>query len=394
MAAAHGCATREEDFMDFQFTDDQRLWSETVHRFMDREVGREYTREHDQSREFPEGAYRKIAKQGWLGLLVPERYGGVDADPVMYAIFCEAIAKFSLDFAACVMTSMFTATNISSSGTDEQREQYLPGFLAGERKFSIAISEPGAGSDAAGVSTRARLDSDTEEWVLDGNKVFCSGAHLPGATIAVLARTGDERHRGLSLILVPNDTPGVDVRKMNTIVRRSLGTTEIFFSDVRVPRTNIIGEPGQGWQIVGQHLEYERLSLAASYVGNARTALDDTIEYTKGRTQFGRPLSSFQVLKHRMAENECHVEAARLLVYNAATKMARGERAMKEVSMAKVFAADTAFQTSFNGMQALGGYAQLPEYDMERYFREAKHAMVGGGANEIQRSIIAKEMGL
>ena len=380
--------------MDFQFTDDQRLWSETVHRFMDREVGREYTREHDQSREFPEGAYRKIAEQGWLGLLVPERYGGVDADPVMYAIFCEAIAKFSLDFAACVMTSMFTATNISSSGTDEQREQYLPGFLAGERKFSIAISEPGAGSDAAGVSTRARLDSDTEEWVLDGNKVFCSGAHLPGATIAVLARTGDERHRGLSLILVPNDTPGVDVRKMNTIVRRSLGTTEIFFSDVRVPRTHIIGEPGQGWQIVGQHLEYERLSLAASYVGNARTALDDTIEYTKGRTQFGRPLSSFQVLKHRMAENECHVEAARLLVYNAATKMARGQRAMKEVSMAKVFAADTAFQTSFNGMQALGGYAQLPEYDMERYFREAKHAMVGGGANEIQRSIIAKEMGL
>jgi len=380
--------------MDFQFTDDQRLWNETVHRFMDREVGREYTREHDQSREFPEGAYRKIAKQGWLGLLVPERYGGVDADPVMYAIFCEAIAKFSLDFAACVMTSMFTATNISSSGTDEQREQYLPGFLAGERKFSIAISEPGAGSDAAGVSTRARLDSDTDEWVLDGNKVFCSGAHLPGATIAVLARTGDERHRGLSLILVPNDTPGVDVRKMNTIVRRSLGTTEIFFSDVRVPRTNIIGEPGQGWQIAGQHLEYERLSLAASYVGNARTALDDTIEYTKGRTQFGRPLSSFQVLKHRMAENECHVEAARLLVYNAATKMARGERAMKEVSMAKVFAADTAFQTSFNGMQALGGYAQLPEYDMERYFREAKHAMVGGGANEIQRSIIAKEMGL
>jgi alkylation response protein AidB-like acyl-CoA dehydrogenase len=380
--------------MDFQFDDDQRLWRETVHRFMDREVGREYTREHDQSREFPEDAYRKIAEQGWLGLLVPERYGGVEADPVMYAIFCEAIAKFSLDFAACVMTSMFTATNISSSGTDEQREQYLPGFLAGERKFSIAISEPGAGSDAAGVSTRARLDAETDEWVLDGNKVFCSGAHLPGATIAVLTRTGGERHRGLSLILVPNDTPGVDIRKMNTIVRRSLGTTEIFFSDVRVPKSNMIGEPGEGWRIVGQHLEYERLSLAASYVGNARTALDDTIEYTKGRTQFGRPLSSFQVLKHRMAENECQVEAARLLVYSAATKMARGERAMKEVSMAKVFAADTAFQTSFNGMQALGGYAQLPEYDMERYFREAKHAMVGGGANEIQRSIIAKEMGL
>ena len=380
--------------MDFSFTDEQHLWHETLHRFMEQEVGRAYTREHDESREFPHEAYQKIADQGWLGVLVPEEHGGLEADPIMYAIFCEAIAKFSLDFAACVMTSMFTATNISASGTDAQREEYLPGFLSGERKFSIAISEPGAGSDAAGVKTRARLDDSGEEWILDGNKVFCSGAHLPNATICVLARTGDDRHKGLSLILVPNTTPGVDIRKMNTIVRRSLGTTEIFLEDVRVPRDNIIGSPGDGWRIIGQHLEYERLSLAASYIGNARTALDDTIEYTKGRTQFGRPLSSFQVLKHRMAENECEVEAARLLVYAAASKMTRGEKAVKEVSMAKVFAADTAFKTSFNGMQALGGYAQLPEYDMERYFREAKHAMVGGGANEIQRSIIAKEMGL
>lgn len=380
--------------MDFEFTDEQRLWRETLHDFMEREVGREYTRQHDASREFPEEAYQKIAKQGWLGLLTPEEQGGLEADPIMYAIFCEAIAKFSLDFAACIMTSMFTATNISYHGSDEQRQRYIPGFLAGERKFSISISEPGAGSDAAGVKTRATPVDGGDGWILNGNKVFCSGAHLPGATIAVLARTGEDRHRGLSLFLVPNDSEGVDIRKMNTIVRRSLGTTEIFFEDVYVPSENLVGDVGQGWQIIGSHLEWERLSLAASYVGNARTALDDTIAYTKGRTQFGRPLSSFQVLKHRMAENECEVEAARLLVYNAASKMARGERAVKEVSMAKVFAADVAFKVAFNGMQALGGYAQLPEYDMERYFREAKHAMVGGGANEIQRSIIAKEMGL
>jgi alkylation response protein AidB-like acyl-CoA dehydrogenase len=212
--------------------------------------------------------------------------------------------------------------------------------------------------------------------------------------ITILARTGPDRHRGMSLILVPNTTEGVDIRKLNTIVRRSLGTTEIFLTDAKVPEGNIIGGPGEGWALINGHLEWERLSLAASYVGNARTALDDTISYTKGRTQFGKPLSSFQVLKHRMAENECEVEAASLLVYNAATKMARGERAVKEVSMAKVYAADVAFKVSFNGMQALGGYAQLPEYDMERYFREAKHAMVGGGASEIQRSIIAKEMGI
>jgi acyl-CoA dehydrogenase len=378
--------------MDFQFTDEQRLWRETLHRFMEHEVGREYTREHDESREFPDEAYRKIADQGWLGLLVPEELGGLEADPVMYAIFCEAIAKYSLDTAACVMTSMFTATNISHHGTDEQRQRYLPSFLRGEHKFAVSISEPGAGSDAAGVVTRAKLDGD--EWVINGNKLWCSGAHLPQTTITVLARTGEDRHKGLSLILVPNDTPNVEIRKLNTQVRRSLGTTEIFFTDTRVPRENILGEVNRGWDYIGQHLEYERLSLAASYVGNARTALDDTIAYTKERKQFGRSLSSFQVLKHRMAENECEVEAARLLVYNAATKMARGERAIKEVSMAKVFAAEVAFKVAFNGMQALGGYAQLPEYDMERYFREAKHGMVGGGAQEIQRSIIAKEMGL
>ena len=378
--------------MDFRFTDDQQLWYDTLQSFMDKEVGREYTRAHDENREFPYEAYKKIADNGWLGILIPEEYGGMAADAVMFSIFCESIAKFSLDTAACVMTGMFTATNICNHGTAEQKEQYLAGFLRGDVRFSISITEPDAGSDAASLKTKAVLDGD--EWIINGNKVFSSGAHLPGNVIALLARTGPDKHAGISLILVPNDAPGVELRKMNTIVRKSFGTTEIFLTDVRVPRENVIGEVNRGWDYIREHLEMERLSLAASYVGNARTALDDTTRYTKGRTQFGRPISKFQVLRHRMAEDECSVEAARLLVYSAATKIARGERALKEVSMAKVYAADVAFQVAFNGMQALGGYAQLPEYDMERYFREAKHAMVGGGTNEIQKSIIAKEMGL
>ncbi len=378
--------------MDFRHSDEERAWHDTLHSFMDKEVGREYTREHDENREFPDEAYQKIADNGWLGLLIPESLGGLEANPIMYAIFCEAMAKFSLDTAACVMTSMFTAKNIVNHGTDQQKSDYLSDYLTGRRKFSVSISEPQAGSDAAAVRTRAELVDG--HWVLNGNKIWCSGAHLPGAVITILARTSEDRHRGLSLILVPNDTPGLEIHKMPTIVRRSLGTTEFFMTDVRVPEGNIIGEPNRGWEYIGEHLEYERLGLAASYVGNARTALDDTIKYTKEREQFGRSLSSFQVLKHRMAENETELSAARLLVYAAADKMARGERAIKEVSMAKVFAADVAFKIAFNGMQALGGYAQLPVYDMERYFREAKHGMVGGGTNEIQRTIIAREMGL
>ena len=378
--------------MDFRFTDEQRMWHDMLHDFMEKEVGRDYTRAHDASREFPYEVYKKMAAQGWLGLLLPEKDGGLAADPVMFAIFCEAIAKYSLDAAACIMTSMFTATNIGSHGTPEQKATYLPPFLRGDATFSISISEPGSGSDAAAARTKAVLDGD--QWVLNGSKTFCSGAHLPNTTICLMARTGEERYAGLSLFLLPNTTKGLTITKLNTIVRRSLGTTQLYLDDVRIPATNIIGEVGKGWTYIGTHLDLERLSLAASYVGNARTALDDTIRYTKERKQFGRSLSSFQVLKHRMAEDECHVEAARLLVYAAAAKLARKEKAVKEVSMAKVFAADTLFKTAFNGMQALGGYAQLPEMDMERYFREAKHAMVGGGTNEIQRSIIAKEMGL
>ncbi len=378
--------------MDFRFTDEQKMWFDTLSDFMEKEVGREYIREHDEARTFPEEAYRKFAERGWLGMLVPEAEGGLEADAVMYAIFCEVVAKYSLDFAAAIMTSMFTATNIASHGTREQKDAYLPGFLSGDIKFAISISEPEAGSDAAGLTTKAVADGG--DWVINGNKTWCSGAHHPGTVINLMARTGSDKHGGISMILVPNDTEGVTIHKLNTMVRRSLGTTEIFLTDARVPQTNTIGEPGHGWHYLGQHLEWERLSLAATYVGNARTALDDTVAYTSQRTQFGRPISTFQVLKHRMAENECEVNAARLLVYDAATRLARGERALKQVSMAKVFAADVAFKTSFNGMQALGGYAQLPEYDMERYFREAKHAMVGGGTSEIQRSIIAKEMGL
>lgn len=378
--------------MDFAFTEEQQMWHDMMHAFMEKEVGRDYTREHDQSREFPEELFQKAAEQGWLGLLIPESQGGMETDPIMFAIFCEAIGKYSLDTAACLMTSMFTATNIAKHGTPEQHETYLKPFLRGEMKFSISISEPQSGSDAAGARSTAKLDGD--EWVLNGNKVWCSGAHLPNTTILVLARTSDDRYGGFSLFLVPNTTPGLDIKKMNTIVRKSLGTTEFFMDDMRIPRANLLGEVGKGWQYIGEHLDLERLSIAASQVGNARTALDDTIRYTKDRSAFGKTLSSFQVLKHRMADDEINLTAARLMVYSAASKLAKGEKASKDVSMAKVFCVNTLFQTAFNGMQALGGYSQLPEYDMERYFREAKHGMVGGGTNEIQRGIIAKEMGL
>lgn len=379
--------------MDYEFTDEQRMWRDVVNSFMENEVGREYTREHDLSREFPIDVFRKMAEQDWLGLLIPEGQGGLgmDNDPVMFAIFCEAIGKYSLDTAACIMTSMFTATNIAKHGTPQQQEQFLTPFLKGDGKFSISISEPQSGSDAAGARSTAVRDGD--DWIINGNKVWCSGAHLPDTCIAMMLRTGEERY-DFSIFLIPNTTPGLEIHKMDTLVRRSLGTTTLFMDNMRLPAEALLGEVGKGWQYIGEHLDFERLSIAASQIGNATTALTDTIEYLSDRSAFGKKLSSFQVLKHRMAEDQARLSAARYLVYAAASKIAHGDKASGMVAQAKLIASQTAFDIATNGMQALGGYAQLPEYDMERYFREAKHGMVGGGTNEILRSIIAKDMGL
>ena len=379
--------------MDFSFTEEQQMWRDVVNGFMDREFGREQTLKHDQSREFPEELYRKMAKEGWLGLLIPEEQGGLgmDKDPVMFAIFCEAIGKFSLDTAACIMTSMFTAGNIARHGTPEQQERYLTPFLAGDAKFSISISEPHSGSDAASARSTATLDGD--EWVVKGSKVWCSGAHHPNTCIAMMLRTGTGRY-DFSVLLIPNDTPGLEIQKMDTLVRRSLGTTSLFMDDLRLPKDALLGEVGKGWQYIGEHLDFERLSIAASQVGNMRTALQDTVAYLSEREAFGKKLAQFQVLKHRMAEDQARLSAVFYLVYAAASTMARGEKASALVAQAKLIASQTAFDIATNGMQALGGYAQLPEYHMERYFREAKHGMVGGGTNEILRSIIAKSMGL
>lgn len=379
--------------MDFHFTEEQAMWRDVVFDFMNREFPRDKLRYHDQAREFPEELYRKMAAEGWLGLLIPEEHGGLgmDKDPIMFAIFCEAIGKDSLDTAASIMTSMFTAGNVSRHGTSEQRERFLEPFLRGDAKFSISISEPQSGSDAAGARSTARLDGD--EWVVSGNKVWCSGAHHPNTCIAMMLRTGSGRY-DFSVLLVPNDTPGLEIQKMDTLVRRSLGTTSLFMDEMRLPKDALLGEINKGWQYIGEHLDFERLSIAASQIGNARTALDDTVRYLGERSAFGKKLSSFQVLKHRMAEDQARLSAAYYLVYAAASALARGENASGMVAQAKLISSQTLFDIATNGMQALGGYAQLPEYDMERYFREAKHGMVGGGTNEILRSIIAKSMGI
>lgn len=370
----------------------QNLWRETIHRFVDDEITREYIRKCDMERAYPYEGYAKIARAGWLRLLIPEAIGGDGGDIFDYALMCEGLGKFGFDFATAVMVSTFTAMNIVHYGSPEQKEKFLKPFMDGRIRFSISISEPQAGSDAANTKTRATLENG--EWVLRGQKLWCSGADAKDVVIAMLVRTGEGRakHEDLSVFLIPNNTPGVTIRRLPTLARRATGTNEVFLDEARLPTTAMLGNSGQGWQIITEHLELERIAVSAAYVGNAQTAVDDALRYAHERIQFERKIYEFQVIRHMLADMQTQVDAARLLVYRAAALAVASTPCSREVAMAKLFASETLQTVSRMGMQILGGHGMLPESDMERYFREGMQSTIGGGTSQIQRTIIAKSM--
>ncbi|REF71949.1 acyl-CoA dehydrogenase family protein [Paracoccus versutus] len=381
--------------MDKNFLDEgQALWLETVNRFMDDEVTVEYIRKCDMNRDYPYEAYDKIARQGWLGLLFKEEDGGAGGDIFDYTLMAEGLGKYGFDFAAAILVPTFTAMNIQKYGSEEQKAQYIKPFIDGKIRFSVSISEPGAGSDASNTATRARRD-ENGDWIVTGSKLWCSGAAANNTVIAMLVRTdADDKHGGLSILLIPNDTPGMVINKLPTLSRHATGTTEIFLDEVKVPGNALLGKEGQGWEIILAHLELERCSVAAAYVGNAQTAVNKATQYAHERIQFGRPIWDFQVLRHMLAERQTEVDAARLLCYRAARMAAAKIPCSREVSMAKLYGSETLKQCALTGMQVLGGHANLPEADMERYLRESVQSTIGGGTSQIQKTIISKSMRL
>ncbi|MGH8784357.1 MAG: acyl-CoA dehydrogenase family protein [Cupriavidus necator] len=372
----------------------QQMWLDSVNRFMDNEITVEYIRRCDQNRDYPYEAYEKIARQGWLGLLFSEEEGGAGGNIFDYTLMAEGLGKYGFDFAAAILVPTFTAMNIAKYGSPAQKEKYIQPFIEGKIRFSVSISEPDAGSDASNTKTRARRDANGD-WIVSGQKLWCSGAAAKDVVIAMLVRTDpDNKHGGLSILLIPNDTPGLVINKLPTLSRHATGTTEIFLDNVRVPGDAMLGEEGQGWKIITEHLELERCSVAAAYVGNAQEAVSAAVRYAHERIQFGKQLWDFQVLKHMLADRQTEVDAARLLCYRAAQLAADHVPCSKEVSMAKLFGSETLKQCALTGMQVLGGYANLPEADMERYLRESIQCTIGGGTSQIQKTIIAKSMRL
>ena len=277
-------------------------------------------RDCDRDRRYYAEGYAKLAASGYLGLLIPEKHGGSGGTTLAYALLCEAMGKYGVDFAIAACVSTFSAMNLIHYGTDEQIDLFIPRYLDGSVCFCVAISEPEAGSDAAATATRAVRDGD--HYVLTGLKQWCSGSSAPGAHLFTLVRTDPaaEKHAGLSVLLLANDLPGLELRKLNTLARRGTGTNQIFLDGTMAPLDSLIGAEGQGWEIITRHLLLERIAIAAAYVGCAQQAVDDACQYALERKQFGQPLFEFQALNHMLADMQTKVDAARLLVYRAAPR--------------------------------------------------------------------------
>jgi len=380
--------------MNFGFTEEQNILRKSVRDFMEKECPTEYVRELDEKEQYPYEIYGKMAKLGWFGLPIPEEYGGSGLDAVDLVIVGEEMSRFSFEIAAGFGISIFCGLNILEHGSEEQKKFYIPRIIKNEIRLSIGITEPNAGSDAAALTTSAVLDGDN--WVINGQKTFQTASDAKNNIICLYVRTDKNvpKHRGISLILVPNDTPGVEIRRIKTLGRKMLHTNEIFFEDVRVPRENLVGELNAGWKMLLSGLELERLYVCSTYIGSSQTVVDMALEHAKQRVQFDRPIGTFQAIGHMLADMQTEVDAARLLVYRAAWMHSQDIPCMKEVSMAKLYGSEAYTRLSNQGMQIMGGYGYSMEYEMQRHFRDSRILTISAGSSQMQRTVIAREMGL
>ena len=375
------------------FSAEHDLFRSTVRRFVQEEIAPDVD-EWEERGEIPRSLFRRMGELGFLGIEYPAEYGGADADFWMSVVLAEELARCG---AGGVAFSVVVHTDMSSPwlarlGTDEQKARYLPGITRGETVCALAITEPEAGSDMAGLTTRARRDGDN--WVISGAKTFITNG-VYGDLYFVAARTSDDgpRHRGISQFLVERDSPGLQVsKKLDKTGMLASDTAELVFENVTVPADNLVGEEGRGFYQLAEGLQRERL-LAAILSGSAADhALEQTVDYLGKRKAFGKELAEFQALRHRVADVATQVEAARRLSYHAAEKLESGEDCVSEVSMAKLFATEMANRVAYEAVQLHGGYGYMKETPVERFARDYRLWTIAAGSSEMMREIISKRL--
>ena len=378
---------------DLLLSDDHVLFRDALSAFVDREIA-PVADALDEKESFPRELFQRLAELGYLGVRFPAEYGGSGGDNMMYTLLCEELARGWLSLAACVaaQTSLGTMP-ILRNGSEDQKRQYLPAAVRRERIAALAVSEPGAGSDVASLQTSAVRDGD--HYVLNGSKTFTTNS--PVADFLVVAAKTDPNAgmKGISLFVVEDGTPGfIKGRKLKKLGTWASETGELFFEDCRVPADALLGEEGRGFTNLMQTLIEGRVMTASLAVGVARAALDAALAYAKERVQFGQPIGKFQGMQFRLANMAAELEAARHLVYHAAHLSDRDHRFNKEASMAKLFATEAANRIASEASIVSGGYGYMMEYPVQRYFRDVRFLLYGEGTSDIQRIIVARELGL
>lgn len=379
--------------MDFSFTKEQEMIRDMVRDFA-QNVIKPRAIEIDKKAEFPKDIFDQMGELGLLGLPFPEEYGGSNADTISYALAVEEIGKVcgstGLSYAAAVSLG---ASPIHMFGTEKQKQEFLTPLAEGKALGSFGLTEPNAGSDAGGTKTTAVLDGD--EFVINGEKCFITNASY-AKTIIITAVTGKrEDGRNInSAIIVPTDTEGVKISSnYDKMGVRGSDTAEVVLEDVRVPKENLLGDPEAGFKQFLSTLDGGRISIGALGVGIAQAALDKALAYAKERKQFGKPISSFQAIQFKLADMAMEVELSRNMVLKAAWLKDNGKPYSKEAAFAKLFATETAVRAANEAIQIHGGYGYMREYEVERYLRDAKLLVIGEGTSEIQRLVIARQLG-
>lgn len=380
--------------MDFRLNEEQIILKETVQKFVIKENLRELARVHDETGEYPFELHKKMAKLGWLGLCIPEKYGGSGGDLITLFLLIEKLSRGALMAGNIIFRNVVNAgLAILRNGTTEQKEYFLPKIVKGELIFAFSLTEPNAGSDATSIITSAVKEGD--DYLVNGNKVFCTGAAVANY-IQLVVRTDKSgpKHSGISIFFVDTKTPGITIRKIKKIVNKAMETNEIFFENVRIPTKNLLGKLNEGWKQIMETLAFERIFVASMCLGVTERVMEDAIQYAKERVQFGKPISKFQAIRFKLVDMQARLEAARLLCYHAVWLIHEGLPYEQAVSIAKLVASETYAINSTEGMQILGGYGLTMEYDMQRYFRDAREFVIGAGTSEIMRNVISREMGL
>lgn len=379
--------------MDFTFSEEQLQFQKTMRDFVEKEV-KPVASEMERSGEYPTKLVDMLKDLGLFGMTVPEEYGGLDLDPVSFAIVFEELARGWVGLAGTLGSHSLSCWMIAKFGTQAQKDAYLPDLATGKRRTGIGLTEPDAGTDLQGIRTVAVKDGD--HYVIKGRKTWITNARHADP-LPVLCKTdpaADPKHKGMSVILVEAGTPGFEVlRDIGKLGYKGPESCEVLLDDVRVPVENLLGGvEGQGMKQVLPALESGRVNIAARSVGIAQAAYDAALAYSRQRTAFGQPISDFQAIQLKLADIATHLQAARLMTYWAASEQAAGKRADMAAGMAKYFASEVAIMASLEAMRVHGGYGYSTEYVVERLYRDAPLMSIGEGTNDIMRMVIAKAL--